>query len=118
MQDRLDIRVKIKTPQELTLVRDGIIKFIDKDSLFQQKNRLRLRQNSELLTRLNYDILQLDSLQKVKYFEETRNTLPQKRRTIDFPAGTENTISISGDLRSLLSESNDLKLNVIYIKIW
>jgi hypothetical protein len=77
MQDRLDIRVKIKTPQELALVRDGIIKFINKDSLFQQKNRLRLRQNSELLTRLNYDILQLDSLQKVKYYQEARNTLPK-----------------------------------------
>ena len=35
-----------------------------------------LRQNSELLTRLKYDIKQLDSLQKVKYFEETRNMKP------------------------------------------
>jgi hypothetical protein len=77
MQDRLDIRVKIKAPQELNLVRDGIIKFIISDSLFQQKNRIRLRQNLELLTRLNYDILQLDSLQKVKYFEETKNRQPQ-----------------------------------------
>jgi hypothetical protein len=76
MQDRLDIRVKIKSPQDLNLVRIGIIKFIEKDSLYQQRNRLRLRQNSELLTRLNYDILQLDSLQKVKYFEETRNIKP------------------------------------------
>ncbi|MGC1390655.1 MAG: hypothetical protein WA816_06435 [Bacteroidales bacterium] len=77
MQDRLDIRVKIKSPQELTLVRDGIIKFIESDSLFQQLNRVRLRQNHELLTRLDYDIVQLDSLQKVKYFEETRNMHPQ-----------------------------------------
>jgi hypothetical protein len=30
-----------------------------------------------LLTRLDYDIIQLDSLQKVKYFEETRNRQPQ-----------------------------------------
>jgi hypothetical protein len=77
MQDRLDIRVKIKSPQELTLVRDGIIKFIESDSLFQQLNRVRIRQNHELLTRLDYDIVQLDSLQKVKYFEETRNMHPQ-----------------------------------------
>jgi hypothetical protein len=77
MQDRLDIKVKIKAPQELNLVKDGIIKFIISDSLFQQKNRIRLRQNRELLTRLNYDILQLDSLQKVKYFEETKNRQPQ-----------------------------------------
>jgi len=77
MQDRLDIRVKIKSPQELTMVRDGIIKYIENDSLYQQKNRLRLRQNQELLTRLDYDIIQLDSLQKVKYFEETRNMQPK-----------------------------------------
>lgn len=77
MRDRLDIRVKIKSPQELSLIRDGIVTFIKNDSLFQQKNRVRLRQNLELLTRLNYDILQLDSLQKVKYFEETRNRKPQ-----------------------------------------
>jgi len=77
MPDRLDIRVKIKSPQELSTIRYGIQKFIEKDSLFQQKNRVRVRQNQELLTRLNYDILQLDSLQKVKYFEETRNMHPE-----------------------------------------
>jgi hypothetical protein len=73
MLDRLDIRVKIKTPQELTNVRDGIIRFINSDPLFQQRNVLRLQQNQEWLTRLEDDILLLDSLQKVKYFEETRN---------------------------------------------
>jgi hypothetical protein len=77
MQDRLDIRVKIKSPLELNILRNGIIGFIESDSLYQQMNRLRLRQNHELLTRLDYDILQLDSLQKVKYFEETRNRQPQ-----------------------------------------
>ena len=77
IQDRLDIRVKIKSPQELSLLQNGIIYYIERDSLYQQMNRLRIRQNLELLTRLEYDILQLDSLQKVKYFEETRNRQPQ-----------------------------------------
>jgi hypothetical protein len=77
LQDRLDIRAKIKTPQELSLIRDGIIKFIESDSLYQRRNRVRLRQNQEMLVRLNYDIQQLDSLQKVKYFEETRNIQPR-----------------------------------------
>jgi hypothetical protein len=77
MQDRLDIRVKIKTPQELSRVRDGIIKYIESDSLYQQKNRLRLRQNHEMLLAINYNIQLLDSLQKVKYFEETRNAQPK-----------------------------------------
>jgi hypothetical protein len=61
MQDRFDIRVKIKSPQDLNLVRDGIIRYIENDSLYQQRNLVRLRQNHDLLTRLNYDILQLDS---------------------------------------------------------
>jgi hypothetical protein len=77
MNDRLDVRVTIKSPDALNLLRDGIIQYINSDSLFQQRNRVRLRQNQELLSRMNYDILQLDSLQKVKYFEETRNRQPQ-----------------------------------------
>jgi hypothetical protein len=77
MTDRLNIRVQVRSPQELTSIRDGIIHFIKTDSLFEQKNRLRLRQNAELLARFDYDIIQLDSLQKVKYFEETRNRKPE-----------------------------------------
>jgi len=77
MQDRMDIRVKIKSLQDLRLVSNGILKFIENDSLYQQRNRLRLKQNHEMIVRLNYDIIQLDSLQKVKYFEETRNMQPK-----------------------------------------
>lgn len=72
MQDRLNIRVKVIVPQVLINVRDGIIRYIDSDSLFQQRNRIRLKQSQELATRYGYDILQLDSLQKIKYFEETQ----------------------------------------------
>ena len=77
MTDRFNIRVRINSPQELINLQSGIIGYINSDSLFQQRNRLRIRQNEELLTRLGYDIEQLDSLQKVKYFEETRNRQPQ-----------------------------------------
>lgn len=77
MQDRIDIRVRTYAPQGLGNLKDGILKYINSDSLFQQRNRLRLRQNQDLITRLSYDIMQLDSLQKVKYFEESRNTQPK-----------------------------------------
>ena len=77
MQDRLDVRVKSKSPQELSLVRNGILSFIEKDSLFQQRNRVRLRQNQEMLVRLGDDIKQLDSLRKIKYFEETKSMQPK-----------------------------------------
>ena len=77
MQDRLNIRVKIKSPLELITVKNGLLSYINSDTLFQQRNRLRIRQNNELITRLEYDILQLDSLQKIKYFEETKSRQPQ-----------------------------------------
>jgi hypothetical protein len=77
MQDRFDISVTIKEPQDLGTIKNAILSYIQRDSLFQLRNRVRLRQNGELLMRLNYDILQLDSLQKVKYFEETRNRTPK-----------------------------------------
>jgi hypothetical protein len=76
LYNSFDVRVKIKTSMDLSRIRDGIIRYIENDPTYQQRNILRLKQNHELLTRLNYDIKQLDSLQKVKYFEETRNMKP------------------------------------------
>jgi hypothetical protein len=108
MQDRLDIRVKINSPQELNLVRDGIIRFIETDSLYQQRNRVRLRQNNDMLTRLNYDILQLDSLQKVKYFEETRNVKPSSGGQIVFMQ-EQKTQLVYNDIYSLYTRKQELE---------
>jgi hypothetical protein len=72
MPDRLNIRVRIKEPQELKNLQSRLFSYINNDSLFQQRNRLRIEQNRELLRRYTYEIEQIDSLQKVKYFEETR----------------------------------------------
>jgi len=72
MSDRLNIRVNIIEPQELGNVRDGLLKYISADSLSNQRNKLRIRQYQELQERMRYDLEQLDSLQKIKYFEETQ----------------------------------------------
>lgn len=108
MQDRLDIRVKINSPQDLSLVRDGIIRFIENDSLYQQRNRVRLRQNHDLLTRLNYDIIQLDSLQKVKYFEETRNVKPSSGGQIVFMQ-EQKTQLVYSDIYNLYTRKQELE---------
>jgi hypothetical protein len=84
MDDRFDILVKVKSPQELPSIRNGLISFINKDSLFQHRNRVRLMQNQEMVSRLDYDIIQLDSLQKIKYFEETKNLQPKTGGQIVF----------------------------------
>jgi hypothetical protein len=75
MTDRLDIRVKIKSTQELSLLQNSIISFIKRDPLFQQRNEVRKRLNNDLLARLNFDISQLDSLQGIKLQQEAKNKM-------------------------------------------
>jgi len=108
MQNILNVRVKISSGIDLNRVRDGIIKFIEDDSLFQQRNRLRLKQNREMLTRLNYDIKQLDSLQKVKYFEETRNLKPGNSGQTIFMQ-EQNTQLLYNDIYKLYEQKRDLE---------
>lgn len=100
MQDRLDVQVKIKSPQELYQVRDGILKYIENDQLFKQRNSIRSSQNLELFERLNIDIQQLDSLQKVKYFEETRKRNSQTGGQIVFMQ-EQNTQLLYNDIYTL-----------------
>ena len=109
IQDRMDVRVIIHSPQDLNKVREGIINFIDSDSLFQQRNKLRLIQNKELIKRLDYDILQLDSLQKVKYFEETRNMKPKSGGQIVFMQ-EQKTQLVYNDIYQLYDRKQSLEL--------
>jgi hypothetical protein len=108
VQDTLDIRVRTKTPQELLNVRDGIISFINSDSLFQRRNRIRLRQTQEFLARLNYDIIQLDSLQKVKYFEETKNMQPKNGGQMIF-LQEQKTQLVYPEIHGLYSQKQQLE---------
>lgn len=108
MSDRFDIRVKITSLQELSFLQNGIVSYINKDSLFKQRNRLRLRQNRELLARLDYDILQLDSLQKVKYFEETRSHQPQTGGQMVF-LQEQSTQLVYSDIHNLFSRKQSLE---------
>ena len=75
MWDRFVVRARLTVPQEFPLLSDKILEYARQNPLFQQKNQVRLAQNKEIQVRLIYDIDQLDSLQKIKYFEETRKKL-------------------------------------------
>jgi hypothetical protein len=98
-------------------VKDGLIKFIKSDSLFQLRNRIILRQNRELIARLNYDIIQLDSLQKVKYFEETRSRQPQNGGQMIF-LQEQRTQLVYEDIYNLYKRKQDLELQyVLYEEI-
>jgi len=72
MKDRFNVQARLKSLQDLNTVRDGLIYYINNNQFFQEKNRIRLNQLSEKIDRMNIDISRIDSLQKVKYFEETR----------------------------------------------
>ena len=114
MPSKLDIQVMTKSSFNINKLKDGIIKFIENDSLFENEIRLRLKQNNELLTRLSYDIKQLDSLQKVKYFEETRNVKPDKGGQIVFMTD-QKTQLVYNDIYALYSRKHDIETeNILY----
>jgi hypothetical protein len=108
MQDRLDMRVKILQPQELSNVRDGILKFINSEPLLIQRNSLRINQNQERLARIAIDIKDLDSLQKFKYFEESRNLLPKSGGQMVF-LQEQKTQLLYGDIYKLYDLKNTLE---------
>lgn len=103
MKDRFVVRAKVYDPKDLSLIRDGLISYVNKNPFFQNKNTVRLTQIDEMLVRLNYDIKQLDSLQKVKYFEETRNRIPGKDGQIVF-LQEQKTQLVYGDIYNLYQQ--------------
>jgi hypothetical protein len=70
MPDRVNISVRIKSPQDLDDLRDGIIRSIENDPAFSQINKQRLYHTEDLLKRVNIDIQDIDSLQKSRYLSE------------------------------------------------
>lgn len=84
IEDRLAIVVSVADPSSLPLIRDGFLAYVNKDEILKIQNDFRLRKTDELLERLNYDIEQLDSLQKIKYYEETKNLKPKEGGQIVF----------------------------------
>jgi hypothetical protein len=111
MPGNIDVRVSFKSNLELDKIRDGIIKYVESDSLNQQRNRLRIAQNGDLLTRLNIDIKELDSLQKVKYFEENRNIKPIKDGQIVFMQD-QKTQLVYADIYSLYTRKQLIETEV------
>ena len=77
MRDRFVVRVKTTIPTQLGAIRDGIMHFVESNTFFQQQNKLRLTQTESILARIESDISRLDSLQQVKYFEESRMMMPR-----------------------------------------
>ncbi|MGA1976518.1 MAG: hypothetical protein ABSG89_01540 [Bacteroidales bacterium] len=84
MQDRFVVSVKVSDPAIFPEISKGLIHYAMGNRSFIESNEFRLSKADEMLARLKYDIKQLDSLQKVKYFEETRNRIPTKEGQMIF----------------------------------
>ncbi|MEE4114820.1 MAG: hypothetical protein V2I37_01550 [Marinilabiliaceae bacterium] len=76
MADRLNVRARVYDPGAFEALGRAIVSYINSNPLFQNRNDLRLAHYNEKLDRMVYDIYRLDSLQDVKYFEETRRNIP------------------------------------------
>lgn len=108
MQDRFVVRIKTSVPQELTSIRDGILSFVEKNSFFMQQNEMRLTQNEIIRLRLDYEINQLDSLQKVKYFEEARRLMPKEGGQMIF-LQEQRTQLFHDDIINLFTRRQDIE---------
>ena len=114
MQDRFIIRVKTTVPKELTAIRDGIIAFIESNQFYQGQNNLRLKQASDVLERIDYEVEQLDSLQKVKYFEESRRLMPKEGGQMIFLQDFKTQL-LHEDISRLIQRKQEIEtINTIY----
>jgi len=108
LQDRFVIRVKTTIPQELSVLRDGIISYIQNNQFYVDQNTLRLAQLDDLLERIDYEVQQLDSLQKVKYFEESRRLMPKEGGQMIFLQDYQTQL-LHNDIGDLIRQKQDLE---------
>lgn len=114
LQDRFVIRIKTTIPQELSVLRDGIISYIQNNKLYVDQNTLRIMQIDALLARVDYEVKQLDSLQKVKYFEESRRLMPKEGGQMIFLQDYQTQL-LHNDISELIRQKQDLeRIKAIY----
>ena len=77
MSDRFVVEVSSLDPLNLNNIKTGLIRYAENHPLASNANTQRIKRLNELIERTNIDIQELDSLQKVKYFEETRSRMSE-----------------------------------------
>ncbi|MCD6565041.1 MAG: hypothetical protein J7K53_03775 [Bacteroidales bacterium] len=70
VSSRFDVRVKTKQPQDLDIIREGILHHINTNRFFEKINTIRLIQLRDRIAKTATELSELDSLQNYKYFEE------------------------------------------------
>jgi hypothetical protein len=108
MPDRIAIRAKFSALEEIQILRNGLFSFVNTNTFYKHQNDLRLTQVDAMMVRLDYDIEQLDSLQKIKYFEETKNRFPEKTGQMIF-LQEQKTQLIYEDIHNLFRRKQSLE---------
>lgn len=108
MSDRFLIRVRTSVPQNLSKIREGIFSYIGKNQFFSEQNELRLKQADALLARIDYEVEQLDSLQKVKYFEESRRLIPKEGGQMIFLQDFQTQL-LHEDINQLITQRQEIE---------
>ena len=102
MSDRFVVEVSSLDPFNLVNIRNGLIKYAESHPLAGNANAQRIRRLNELIERTNFDIRELDSLQKVKYFEETRSRMSEAGQIVLFQE--QQTQMFYRDIQNLMAQ--------------
>lgn len=117
MSDRFLIRVKTSIPSNLSRIREGILSYINKNQFFRDQNELRLKQTDALIARIDYEVHLLDSLQKVKYFEESRRLMPKEGGQMIFLQDYKTQL-LHEDINKLIIQRQEIELDrIIYSEL-
>ena len=102
MSDRFVVEVSSLDPFNWVNIRNGLIKYAESHPLAGNANAQRIRRLNELIERTNFDIRELDSLQKVKYFEETRSRMSEAGQIVLLQE--QQTQMFYRDIQSLMTQ--------------
>ena len=117
MSNRFLIRVKTSIPSNLSGIREGIFSYINKNQFFRDQNELRLKQTDALMARIDYEVHLLDSLQKVKYFEESRRLMPKEGGQMIFLQDYKTQL-LHEDINKLIIQRQEIELDrIIYSEL-
>jgi hypothetical protein len=75
-RSRFIVKVEVLNQESFPVIQESLLKYIDQNQYIKERNIIRKRQLNELISKLDYEISALDSLQKSEYFtkKEEPNT--------------------------------------------
>lgn len=76
-RSRFAIKVEVFNQETFPVIQESILSFIDQNKYIKERNTIRKRQLTELISKLNLEISSLDSLKKKEYFTKKEEAKTQ-----------------------------------------